>query len=183
MTPAPFAEFGIRAADVQSLRAHHNPVQAHKRQSFGPDDVAIFLTLNRCEIGRILRQRERRDLDTRITGCFDGAAGLGERPTFKSLIAYGVTEEKPHETIVYNSSAVARFEPVPVRVPGPLCAAVGGCGRLLRNLTHLPGFRYPVFSHLQHLNSRYIRIPPWRKDEPKRSIGICQEEQRQTARP
>ena len=88
----------VRRGDVQSLRAHHQPVQAGESQAFGLHGVAGTRgAASGADVRRPLRQRERRDFDPAIPGVANRAAGLGKRAPFERLVAHGMAEAVRHE--------------------------------------------------------------------------------------
>src|ERR1039458_9834652 len=77
-------------------------MQSHEAQPFRPDDLAILLALGRGDVRGLLRQRERRDFDARVTGFADGLARFTKRPSLEGLVTHRMTEAVRHEPPVYD---------------------------------------------------------------------------------
>ncbi len=92
MVPTALAKSRVRSADVQSLGADHEPVQADKGEAFFSDDAAEFRALGGCDLGGAFGQRKRRDFNARVTSGADGAAGVRKSKLLECLVADGVTE-------------------------------------------------------------------------------------------
>jgi hypothetical protein len=92
--PAAPAHLRIGRGDVQSRRAHHQPVQADEGQPLGLDDAGIFLARRGRDFRRFLGQRERRDFNARVADFADGPAGVGEGPFLEGFVADGVAERQ-----------------------------------------------------------------------------------------
>ena len=90
--PTALAEGRVGSADVQSLGADHEPVQADKGEAFFGDDAAAFRALGGCDLGGAFGQCKRRDFNARVTRGADGAAGVRKGKLLECLVADGVTE-------------------------------------------------------------------------------------------